>query len=124
MSDQEVIIRVFDIIGGPLCVSTDDGQIVHDKISAMMKEGKRVVVSFDKVETIISAFLNVAIGQLYGTFDEGQIHNLLSVRYITEPDLSLLKRVVENAKVYFANRDKFDEAWQQELGEGDADDEE
>jgi len=61
---------VFDIVGSPVCVSADDGQTVHDKIAPLLRDNRKVVVSFERVETLISAFLNAAIGQLYGEFPE------------------------------------------------------
>lgn len=114
---KEAIIRVFEIVGGPLCVSSEDGQVVHDKIAHLIREGHKVVVSFDRVETLISAFLNAAIGQLYGEFTEEQIRSSLSVRDMAPEDMALLKRVVDNAKVYFKNRPSFDQAWKEEVGD-------
>lgn len=121
---DEIMVKIYDLIGGPLCVSTEDGQAIHDKIAPLMRDGKKVALSFAKVETIISAFLNAAIGQLYGEFTEEKIRSLLSVREMEQSDIDLLKQVVDNAKVYFANRERFDQAWKQELEEGDEDDEE
>jgi hypothetical protein len=121
---EPITVRVFDIVGGPLCVSTDDGQAVHDKIAPLLREGRKVSVSFARVETIISAFLNAAIGQLYGEFPEERIRELVSVTEMADSDVALLRRVVDNAKIYFANRERFDEAWKLEVGdEGDEDEE-
>lgn len=114
---DDLVVRAFDIIGSSLGVSAEDGQALHDKIAPLMREGRNVVVSFDKVETIISAFLNAAIGQLYGEFSEDQIRRLLSVRDMSPEDLALLKRVVDNAKVYFEKREEFDQAWKEEIGD-------
>lgn len=99
-----------------MCVSTEDGQRVHYKIAELLRENQKVVLSFEQVETMISAFLNVAVGQLYGEFPEELIRGLLSVRSINPDDLDVLKRVVENAKRYFANRDVADKAWNDEVG--------
>lgn len=115
--NDEIVVRVFDIVGGPLCVSADDGQAIHDKIAPLLRDSCKVVVSFKKVETLISAFLNAAIGQLYGEFPEERIRELLSVRDMTPEDLTLLKRVVDNAKVYFQNREQFDQAWKEEVSD-------
>jgi len=113
---QEIIVRAFDVIGSPLGVSSDDGQKVHDKIAPLLREGRKVSLSFERIETIISAFLNAAIGQLYGEFPEDKIRELFSVRDMSPEDLALLKRVVDNAKLYFKNRAQFDEAWKEVLG--------
>lgn len=109
-------IAVASLIG-ELCVSADDGQKLHDAIFRYMKENQPVVVSFKNVETMISAFLNAAIGQLYGEFTDEQIRNLLSVREMQVDDLGLLKRVIENSKVYFANRRSFDDQWKEDSDE-------
>jgi hypothetical protein len=116
LTQKEVVVRVFDVIGTPLAVSSDDGQKVYDKIAPLLGQGQKVVLSFDKIDTIISAFLNASIGQLYGEFAEDKIRDLFNVREMSPEDLALLKRVVDNAKLYFENRKEFDQAWRDEAG--------
>jgi len=115
--NKPINVRVFDIVGGALCVSAEDGQRVHDKIAALLREQQKVVLSFEQVETLISAFLNAAVGQLYGEFSEKSIRELLSVRDMNPDDEDVLKRVVENAKRYFADRPAADKAWKEEIGD-------
>ena len=112
-----VIVRVYDIVGGPLCVSAEDGQGRHDKIVPLLRDGQKVTLSFEQVETLISTFLNAAVGQLYGEFPEDRIRELLSVRDMDEDDMAILKRVVENAKAYFKSPRQFDQAWKEEVGD-------
>ena len=107
---QEIPVRVFDIVGGPLCTSSDDGQLVYDRIAPLLREAKRVALSFAQIDTVISAFLNAAIGQLYGEFKEEQIRERLTIRDMAPEDLVLLKRVVENAKTYFKDPKRFTQA--------------
>lgn len=121
--NPEITIRAADVIGSPLGVSSDDGQQLHDRVAPMLKEGRKVVLSFAGIEILISAFLNAAIGQLYGEFSEQAIRDQLTVRDMSSEDLALLKRVVENAKRYFANRESFDHAWNEEVN-GSEDEEE
>jgi hypothetical protein len=104
---QDIPVRVFDIVGGPLCTSSDDGQLVHDRIAPLLREGKRVALSFASIDTLISAFLNAAIGQLYGEFKEEEIRERLVLRDMATEDLVLLKRVVENAKAYFKDPERY-----------------
>ena len=115
---EPITVRVHDIAGGPLCVSADDGQRLHDKIAPLLKEGTPVVLSFEQVETLISAFLNAAVGQLYGEFSEEEIKKLLLPPVGLAPDdLDVLKRVTDNAKTYFSSPKEFDQAWQEEVGD-------
>lgn len=111
------VVNVSAVVDGPLCISADDGHRVHDEIAARLRQKEHVVVSFVGVETIISAFLNASIGQLYGEFDESDIREFLEVVGMSQEDLELLKRVVDNAKSYFENRDNVDSAWNDEVGD-------
>ena len=115
--EKPIIVRIFDIVGGPLCVSAEDGQRVHDKIAPLIRDGKPVALSFERVETLISAFLNAAIGQLYGEFPEDRIKELVTVQDMADEDMAILKRVVDNAKAYFSSPKEFDQAWQEEVGD-------
>lgn len=111
---DKVTIKVADIIGSPLCISAEDGQKVFDKLEPLLEQGKEVTISFDRVTTIISLFLNAAIGQLYRVFDEERIKSLLKVEGLADDDLEMLQRVADNAKRYFANPQSFDQAWEME----------
>src|SRR6266851_1422245 len=104
---QELNLSVFEVVGGPLAVASDDGQKVFERILGGMKEGKIVSLSFRNVQSITSAFLNAAIGQLYGACNEEQIRSQLRVLDAQPDDLLLLKRVVDTAKEYFKDPAKF-----------------
>lgn len=111
---QDISVRIYDLIGGPLCTSSDDGQLVHNRIAPLLREGKRVALSFARIDTVISAFLNAAIGQLYGEFKEEEIRERLLLRDMAAEDLVLLKRVVENAKAYFKDPKRFTQIIEEE----------
>jgi len=103
MNDQ-IKIKVSDLVGGPLCISVEDGQKVFEKVERLFKEGKQVIISFKNVTLVIGLFLNIAIGQLYGVFTEKEIRTKLKVKDLSQDDMVLLKHVVDNAKKYFANK--------------------
>jgi hypothetical protein len=67
---DEVLINVFNSVGNPFCVEVDDGQKINDLIVKVLKEGKKVKLSFQNVEMLTTAFLNSAVGQLYRDFSE------------------------------------------------------
>jgi len=121
---QPITVRVFDIVGGSLCVSTDDGQRLHDKIAPLLQAGTPVVLSFDRVDTIISAFLNAAVGQLYGKLPDEHVDDLLTATHLLADDAEIWQHVIDNAKVYFRNPKEFDRAWREELGNDEEDDDE
>lgn len=114
---KNLMLSIFEIVGSPLCVASGDGQKIYDRLAAALKEDVSVTLTFRNVTTLTSAFLNAAIGQLYGTFSEEKIRSLLKVQDMQPDDLALLKRVVETAKLYFKDPKKFD----QEIQETDED---
>lgn len=120
MSGQ-IVVMVLEVAGSRICVSSDDGQKVHDQIAAALREGKKIKVSFLNVESLTSAFLNAAVGQLYGEFSEETIRASLAVAEMEQEDLALLKRVVETAKEYFKDPERFKKAREDALEEKDAD---
>ena len=114
---EPIIVQVFDINGGSLCVSASDGQRLYDKIAPLLEEGTPVALSFKRVDTLISAFLNAAIGQLYGAPFKDRLDELLSFRDLAEDDREMLEQVVQNARTYFDQPKDFDRAWKEELGD-------
>lgn len=110
---ERVKLKIFDIVGGPVWVSTDDGQKVFEKITAAFQAHRAVDLSFANGENLITAFLNAAIGQLYGErYDEAFLKEHLAFSDISADDQVMLDRAVQNAKRYFANPQGYDQAWQ------------
>ena len=116
MADQ--IIRITDVVGSGLCIASDDGDKVHAKIADAIKRGDKVQLSFAEIQDLTSAFLNAAVGQLYGEFSEPQLRaSLLPPVEASPDDLTLLRRVVERAKEYFEERAPFHKAEREVLGD-------
>jgi hypothetical protein len=115
--NQGLNISVFEVVGSQLCVASDDGQKIHNRIAAALRKGQNATISFRNVVSLTSAFLNAAIGQLYGEFTEEQVRSLLKVQDMQQDDLALLKRVVETAKQYFSDPERFQRATREALEE-------
>lgn len=118
---RPVTVSVYDVVGGSLCVSADDGRRLHDKIVPLLRQSTPVVLSFERVELMISAFLNAAIGQLYGELSYESVDDLLSPKNLSSDDVDMWKQVIENAKVYFERPEDLDRAWREEIGDDDED---
>lgn len=109
-----ITLRVVDIVGDSLCISGEDGQKVFEEVQSLLTDGKDVTLSFQGVRMLISLFLNVAIGQLYGSFGSEVVDSRLSMKDMMDDDLELLDQVIENAKKYYANPKAYDLAWEAE----------
>lgn len=109
--DRLITIKISDLIGSQVCISAEDGQKVFNAIKPLLNDGNSVIISFANITMMVSLFLNIAIGQLYGTFSEDKIRSQLTVEGLAGDDVELLKRVVENAKRYYASPKEYDNAW-------------
>lgn len=116
---EPLTIQVFEMVGGSIAVASDDGQKVYEQIATALRQNHKIQLSFLNIESLTSAFLNAAVGQLYGEFGEEQIRDNLSVIDMEEDDLALLKRVVDTAKEYFRDPERFKEAMHETMGEDD-----
>ena len=104
---------MFEVVGSPYCVASSDGQKICDRLTAALKVDRGIALSFRNVTALTAAFLNTAIGQLYGIFSEEQISSHLKVVDVEPGDLALLKRVVETAKLYFKDPERFNRVIQE-----------
>ncbi|BCH59484.1 hypothetical protein RvVAR0630_21080 [Agrobacterium vitis] len=115
MADVE--LGIARLAGSGICVTSQDGQRVYEKIYEALKSGNRVKVSFFGVTRLTTAFLNAAVGQLYGEFSPEDIRRLMLPPADAEPwHLSRLKLVNDRAKQYFSDRGKYVEIIQSKLG--------
>lgn len=83
-----------------------DGYRLFNKIKEAIHGCKTVTISYKDVNIVPAYWLNIAIGQLYGIFCEEQLRHYLKVVDADQCDLETLKRVVDNAKRYFAEQRK------------------
>ena len=114
---KNIQISMFEVVGSPFCVASDDGQKIYDHLDAALKADRNVVLSFRNVTALTGAFLSTAIGQLYGTFSEEKIQSLLKVEDAKPDDLRLLRSAVNNAKLYFKDPERFTQAVREVMGD-------
>lgn len=105
---ESIVIKVKDIINTTYCVDASDGEKIFELTKKALDEDKKVVLSFDGIELVITAFLNTAIGKLYGIFDEERILSNLSNSDMTEDFQVIWDKVTDGAPKYYANKEAFD----------------
>ena len=103
---KEVTIRVFNVIGGSLCSDTDDGEKVYKLVNKALQEKKKVVLSFKNIDLVTTAFLNVAVGQLYRDYEEAFIENHLKTTELDEIDTERLKDVKDTAILFYKDPER------------------
>ena len=94
-------VNIVKVIGDVYGVEAEDGQRVYDLIVKAFEQKLQVILSFQNVELLTTAFLNTAVGQLYGRFTEDEIRERLHVENLSESGKVALKRVVDTAKLFY-----------------------
>lgn len=117
---EKVKIKIIETAGGNCCVAACDGQKVHDRIAEAFRKNRKVELSFAENDELTPAFLNSAVGQLYGTFQAELIEKNLSFTDIDSEDEIVLKRVMERAKEYFEHAYSCRKALRDVIGGEDA----
>lgn len=95
------IIKIKDITKNNLAVSAADGELVFDRIVPSFESGEKVVLDFEGIELTITAFMNAAIGKLYGKYPTETIRGLLDIVNLQNEEKKLLQIVIEHAKMRF-----------------------
>lgn len=115
----EQILKIKNIINSPFCIASEDGEKVYNVIKKAFEQKDKVQLSFEGIEDLTSAFLNAAVGQLYnGDYQETYLKEmLLPPINIAQDDLAILKRVVERAKEFFKDPERFRKAAIEVLGD-------
>jgi hypothetical protein len=120
VTEERVKIRISETAENNFCVAACDGQKVHDRIEDAFRKNRKVELSFAEMDELTPAFLNAAVGQLYGTFPAELIEKNLSFTDLDPEDEVVLKRVMERAKGYFEHAYSCRKAIRDVIGGDDA----
>ena len=106
---HEVVIS--ELIASDVAMTPAEGDLVREEIERILSEHQgqrlRIVLSFSELSVVTSAFLNTAVGELYGKHDWDSLARVLSVAKAPDRYHELLRRVVKTAKNYYSNREGF-----------------
>ena len=115
---KTIRVTISSIVDSGICLASSDGQKVHSELHQIVSSGDRAELSFFGVSRMTTAFLNAAVGQLYGEFDENTLRRHLAPPVDFEDwHLKRLKLVVDRAKSYFVDRDRIEENYRENLRE-------
>lgn len=101
-SGMTMKLNVLSIVGEN-CITLEDGEELHHRISYGLSHGDTVEVDFTGVRVYASPFFNAAIGKLVGEFQKNTINNSLKFDGLTGRGDHVLKRVLKNAEHYYTN---------------------
>lgn len=110
------IIDIAETIDNPSALTQEQGDIIYSKICSFIDQNEMVILDFSRVESMISPFLNNAIGQLYGKYTSEQISEYLTLQEFPSSKKSTLNIVISNAKRFYADREKYQRTEKEVLG--------
>lgn len=97
---QRVIVR--DLIGQN-AVTLDDGKKIYDLIHTSLVHGNKVELDFNGVEIFASPFFNAGVGRLLDDLQPETLNSHLRFEHLSEIGSRVLRRVIVNAKEYYAS---------------------
>lgn len=83
-------LNICEVINNTEASSTEDGEIVFEKIKKAFDNGIKVELDFKNMENAITAFFNAAIGQLYSQYSAKFIDEYLKYINFEEEDLKIM----------------------------------
>ena len=101
------IIDIATVIDSPSALTQEQGEKIYSIIADSITRKEGITLDFTNIESMISPFLNTAIGKLYGSFTEETIKTYLHLENFPQTKLSTLKIVIDNAKKYYSNKEKY-----------------
>ena len=106
---MNIKIDVAEKIGNPSALTQEQGDVIFQEIDSSFKQKKDIFLDFSNVESMISPFLNNAIGQLYASYTGEYISKHLHLENFPQTKNSTLNIVISNAKKFYANKKDFTE---------------
>ncbi|MDE6794320.1 MAG: STAS-like domain-containing protein [Muribaculaceae bacterium] len=90
-------------------ITPEEGEPIRAEILHTINEGESIVLDFSDIGLITTAFLNVVIGTLYKDFSSERLKSLLFFENVSPEIARRIKRVTNNAKLFYANPKQFQE---------------
>lgn len=95
---KKLVVR--EVIGSPLAVSSERAYPVFDMLLKNINNDEKTIIDFSNIKSLTTAFLNVAIGELYRVESRETLNTLLKIDTTT---LSLVqfdkvKMVMDNSR--------------------------
>lgn len=102
---DSIKLKLNEIIKSNKAIDSNDGENLNMLITKNISQNKKVILDFDGIISILSLFLNPAIGDLYGKFSEKEIKEHLIIENFLPEYNETLKRVVDRAKEFYKDEE-------------------
>ncbi len=114
---MNITINIRQKIGSSSALTREQGKIIYDALIYNFQNGNHVTLDFSNIESLITPFLNVAIGKLYETYSSEEIRKYLQLDNIPSGKSSSINLVISNAKRYYSDHTAFENNVKELIGE-------
>lgn len=109
---------VKDIIETSVAISAKKGEVLYNALNQFLKSNPRVIVDFEGITDLTTAFLNVGIGHLYNSFTREDLNSKLEIVNLDDLDKYLLSQVIERVKMNEAKDAEFEALIREVMNDG------
>lgn len=104
---KEIKINVSDQINSYIAVSTEDGELLFDRIDKILQEKDvLLILDWSNITIITSTFLNASIGQLYYKYKSLFLRKHFKMKGLSKENLEWVEKIIESAKQYRKDKKK------------------
>lgn len=90
-------------------ITSEEAEPIYKLLYDALSKDEDVILNFEGITFLTTAFLNVMIGALYKDFTSEQLQARLQINNINEETLIRIKKVTDNAKLFYSDQEKFNE---------------
>lgn len=101
------VIKLNDYLTLNSGITPEEGTPVFETIVRALRDGCNVTLDFSDVTMLTTAFLNVVIGDLYKDYTSEDLKNRLTLINYTDSTAARIKRVTDNAKLFYKDKESF-----------------
>lgn len=94
-------IKITDHISLNKGITPDEAEPLYEMEMNAFRAGQKVVLDFEGVEMLTTAFLNVIIGNLYKDYTSEELKLKLGLEHLDEATAIRIKKVTTNAKSFY-----------------------
>lgn len=95
--DNIPTIKLSEMFDKKYAISLEDAEKLYSVLKTSLDEKKKVIISFEGIELLITAFLNASFGKLFKDYAEKDIASYIEVINLPEDKNALLQLVKERA---------------------------
>lgn len=102
---KNIIIK--DFIKTDLAVGSDKGIFIRSEIEKAINHREKVILDFNDIKVITTAFLNQAIGELYGIGNADELNKYIQIEpgNLTNSQKKKIVLVIRNSKRKYSQAD-------------------